>query len=109
MAESWVTSRRAVSAFNAFCLEQGWVFTETPEQTDFGKDGYLDFAYQGHLTGQCIAVQIKGGRSYRSGDGFCISADRRHRTLWMNSSVPVLESCGAPMMVVSTGRTSHRR
>ena len=89
MTESWVTSRMAVSAFNAFCLEQGWVFTETPEQTDFGKDGYLDFAYQGHLTGQCIAVQIKGGHSYRSGDGFCISADRRHRTLWMNSSVPV--------------------
>ena len=89
VADSWSTGRLAVNAFTKFCLDQGWVFTETPEQNDFGKDGYLDFAYQGHLTGQCIAVQIKGGHSYKSGDGFCIPADRRHRTLWMNSSVPV--------------------
>ena len=48
-----------------FCLDQGWVFTETPEQTDFGKDGYLDFSKGGRLTGQCIALQIKGGLSFR--------------------------------------------
>ena len=64
---TWVTSQKAVNAFEAFCLDQGWVFTETPEQTDFGKDGYLDFSKDGRLTGQCIALQIKGGVSFRRG------------------------------------------
>lgn len=89
VSKTWVTSQKAVNAFRAFCLNQGWVFTETPEQTDFGKDGYLDFSRNGRLTGQCIALQIKGGVSFRRGNSFIIPADRRRRTFWMESSVPV--------------------
>ena len=49
VSDTWVTSQKAVNTFQAFCLDQGWVFTETPEQTDFGKDGYLDFSKDGRL------------------------------------------------------------
>ncbi|WP_158294001.1 DUF4365 domain-containing protein [Kribbella sp. VKM Ac-2568] len=89
VSDTWVTSQKAVNAFQNFCLDQRWVFTETPEQTDFGKDGYLDFSKDGRLTGQCIALQIKGGVSFRKRDGYIIPADRRRRTFWMESSVPV--------------------
>ena len=84
-----MTSQEAVNAFEAFCLDQGWVFTETPEQTDFGKDGYLDFSKEGRLTGQCIALQIKGGVSFHRRGSYVIPADRRRRTFWSESSVPV--------------------
>ncbi|HUY50884.1 MAG TPA: DUF4365 domain-containing protein [Streptosporangiaceae bacterium] len=89
VSETWVTSQKAVNAFREFCLDQAWVFTETPEQTDFGKDGYLDFSRNGRLTGQCIAVQIKGGVSFHRRDSFVIPADGRRRNFWMKSSVPV--------------------
>ncbi len=89
VSDTWVTSQKAVNAFEAFRLDQGWVFTETPEQTDFGKDGYLDFSKEGRLTGQCIALQIKGGVSFRRRGGYVIPADRRRRTFWSESSVPV--------------------
>jgi len=89
VSDTWVTSQKAVNAFKAFCLDQGWVFTETPEQTDFGKDGYLDFSKEGRLTGQCIALQIKGGVSFHRHGSYVIPADRRRRKFWSESSVPV--------------------
>jgi hypothetical protein len=89
VSDTWVTSEKAVNAFEAFCLDQGWVFTETSEQTDFGKDGYLDFSKEGRLTGQCIALQIKGGVSFHRRDSYVIPADRRRRTFWRESSIPV--------------------
>lgn len=89
VTDTWVTSQRAVNAFKEFCLQHRWVFTETPEQTDFGKDGYLDFSHEDELTGQCIAVQIKGGSSWRTADGYLIRADTRRRSFWASSTVPV--------------------
>jgi len=89
VSDTWVTSQKAVNTFQAFCLDQGWVFTETPEQTDFGKDGYLDFSKDGRLTGQCIALQVKGGVSFHRRDSYVIPADRRRRTFWRESSIPV--------------------
>jgi hypothetical protein len=87
--DTWVTSRRAVLAFDAFCTARKWVFTETPEQSDFGKDGYLDFSHEGRLTGQCVAVQVKGGSSLRRANGYSIAADQRRRRLWMDSTIAV--------------------
>jgi hypothetical protein len=101
---TWVTSQKAVNAFEAFCLGQGWVFTETPEQTDFGKDGYLDFSKEGRLTGQCIALQIKGGVSFRRGGSYVIPADRRRRTFWSQSSVPVFGIVWGPRSRFTRGR-----
>ena len=63
--------------------------TTTSEQTDFGKGGYLDFSKDGRLTGQCIALQIKGGVSFHRQDGYVIPADRRRHTFWSESSIPV--------------------
>jgi len=87
--DAWATGRQAVAAFERFCTDHKWVFTELPGQADFGKDGYVDFSNGDRLTGQCIAVQIKGGRSFRRKDGYAVTADSRRRRLWANSTVPV--------------------
>jgi len=89
VSDSWATGRKAVAAFERFCTEQKWVFTELPGQADFGKDGYVDFSNGDRLTGQCIAVQIKGGRSFRRKGGYEVTADARRRHLWADSTVPV--------------------
>ncbi len=93
---SWVTSREAVLAFETFCTRRKWVFTETPKQTDFGKDGYLDLSHEGRLTGQCIAIQVKGRASLRRSGGYGIPADLRRRHLWMESTNPRVRSCVGP-------------
>ncbi len=85
----WVAGELAVLAFREFCTRQRWVFTDVPGQYDFGRDGYLDLSNAGQLTGHCIAVQIKGGASYRRSGGYTIRADMRRRTLWSESTIPV--------------------
>lgn len=67
------------------------MFVEVPGQSDFGKDGYVDIATGvGAVTGACFAVQIKGGRSYRRGDGYRIDGTEANRRLWASSTLPVL-------------------
>ena len=65
------------------------MFLEVPQQYDFGKDGYVDFSEQQTLNGLSIAVQVKGGKSYRSASGWEIPAKDRTRQLWFESTVPV--------------------
>lgn len=83
------TSEKALSAFKVLCAEQSWVFAETNQKDDYGKDGYLDLSKSGELDGRCVAVQVKGGKSYRSSDGHQIDANKRQRRVWLRSTVPV--------------------
>lgn len=46
-------------------IELGWEFRRTPQESDFGIDGYIDVVTEdGHVTGKSLAVQIKTGASY---------------------------------------------
>jgi hypothetical protein len=69
ITQSWRAGREAVAEFGLFCAKQGWIFVEVPEQSDFGKDGYVDLTTpEGEVPGNCFAVQVKGGRSrWRTG------------------------------------------
>ena len=89
ITDQWVTSRKAILAFEQFCVDQKWVFVEVSEQKDFGKDGYLDFSESGELNGLCIAVQVKGGKSLRRVGDFTFHAKESQRRLWRESTVPV--------------------
>jgi hypothetical protein len=89
VTSSWVVGRQGVNAFERRCLELGWVFHETPQQSDFGKDGYVDFTHNTTMTGPCVAVQIKGGRSFRNSDGYNLRASDSQRRFWEMSTVPV--------------------
>lgn len=89
VTRSWVIGQQGVNAFQRRCLELSWIFQETSQQSDFGKDGYLDFAPRSVVTGPCIAVQIKGGRSMKRGGGYTLKVSKSQRRFWEMSTVPV--------------------
>ena len=86
----WVTGQKAVNRFDDLALDQLWVFSRVPQERDFGKDGYLDVTTRGEFDGTCVAVQIKGGRSYHAGEGYRITASAENRRLWFSSPLPVI-------------------
>jgi len=55
----------------------------------YGKDAYIDLTEGDSVTGICIAVQIKGGESYRRSEGYMIPLDNGHARIWRGSTVPV--------------------
>jgi hypothetical protein len=69
------------------------IFHKIDQDNDVGNDAYIEFNEDTKTTGCCIAVQIKSGESYISGDGktFHFKADKPHFEYWSNHSLPV---CG---------------
>ncbi|MCB1099707.1 MAG: DUF4365 domain-containing protein [Verrucomicrobiae bacterium] len=53
--------------FQHFVATLGWTFRPVHQEDDFGIDGYIDVVTEGHVTGQCLAVQIKCGDSFLRG------------------------------------------
>jgi hypothetical protein len=65
------------------------VFQPVDASNDFGKDGYVDVADDGTLTGELFSVQVKGGESWSAADRDRIPVGK-HRDVWMNSPVSVI-------------------
>ncbi len=72
----------------------GWEFRRTPQEADFGIDGYIDvITKEGYVTGKSFAVQIKTGPSYlvESPRGaWRYRGDVKHVNYYANLDVPVL-------------------
>jgi len=73
----------------------GWNFRRTPQELDFGIDGYIDIVTdEGYVTGKSIAVQIKTGTSYlRDGSNtetWRYVGDLKHINYYINHHTPVL-------------------
>ncbi len=81
--------RAAVNAARTFFESCNCVFQAVDLANDFGKDAYVDLVEGNVVTGLCVAVQIKGGRSYRRAEGYAIPLDEKHAQIWRASSVPV--------------------
>lgn len=81
--------REAVNAARAFFESCNCVFQEVDLGNDYGKDAYVDLVHGENVTGLCVALQIKGGRSYRRTGGYVLPLDEAHTRIWRASSVPV--------------------
>lgn len=84
------TERAAIRAAQAVFENSGMHVQEVDTANDIGKDLYVDLVADGAFTGELIALQVKGGPSYRGLHGshqLRASADDRY--LWANSPVPV--------------------
>lgn len=72
----------------------GWVFRRTPQEADFGIDGYIDIVTDlGYVTGRSIAVQVKTGTSYlgsQSTNCHVYRGETRHINYYLNLSQPVV-------------------
>ena len=84
-----VVERAAVNAARAIFELHRQIYIEVDQANDYGRDAYVDLTDDGTLTGQVIAVQVKGGVSYKSDAGHFIPYTVSDRALWVNSSVPV--------------------
>lgn len=83
--------RSAVNAARIFFEENGCVFQEIEGANDYGKDAYVDIGDGVYVTGICAALQIKGGKSFRTVAGdYRIPVDEGHRRVWAESTVPIL-------------------
>jgi len=58
-------------------------------ENDYGKDAYVDLTVEGMVTGLCVALQVKGGTSYRAAGGYRIPVNQEHYAVWRGSSLPV--------------------
>jgi hypothetical protein len=83
-----VKERSAVNAARTLFEASGCVFQEVDQGNDYGKDAYVDLVEGKEVTGFCIALQIKGGVSYRRPFGYAIPVDG-HRGVWKQSPLPV--------------------
>ncbi len=81
--------RSAVNAARTLFESCDCVFQEVELANDYGKDAYVDIAEAEDVTGLCVALQIKGGKSYRRSNGYGIPLDQAHARIWETSSVPV--------------------
>lgn len=80
--------RSAVNATRTFFESQGCVFQEIDLANDYGKDAYVDLVASQDLTGMCVALQIKGGISYRTRNGYSIPIGP-HEQIWRESTLPI--------------------
>ena len=71
-----------------------WIFRRNHSEHDFGIDAYIDIVLNsGEVTGQCIALQIKSGKSFfktKTPNGFTFYGDSKHLNYYLNTPMPVV-------------------
>jgi hypothetical protein len=87
------TGKLGVSFVETIVSEDGSIFRETPQDTDVGIDGYIEFVENDIATGTLVGVQIKAGESflkqYSDGMYFSINASRADINYWNSHAIPV--------------------
>ncbi|MFE3580001.1 DUF4365 domain-containing protein [Streptomyces vinaceus] len=78
----------AVNALRTLLEEHDHIVQEISGQNDFGEDLYVTFTDEGDVTSDMIKVQVKGGESWRRGNGYAVPVDR-HGDTWADGNVPV--------------------
>ncbi|MFE3118004.1 DUF4365 domain-containing protein [Streptomyces niveus] len=78
----------AVNALRTLLEEHGHIVQEISGQNDFGEDCYVTFTDDEDVTSDTIKVQVKGGNSWRRGNGYAVPVDR-HRDTWSEGNIPV--------------------
>lgn len=81
--------RTAVAAVQQLLDGAGLIFQPIDGANDIGKDAYVDLTSDGEVTGEVIALQIKGGTSYQRANGYAIPCSASDAELWRSSSVPI--------------------
>ncbi|MFF0014581.1 DUF4365 domain-containing protein [Streptomyces sp. NPDC005374] len=77
-----------MNALRALLEEHDHIVQEISGQNDFGEDFYVTFTDNGEVTSDTIKVQVKGGDSWRRGNGYAVPIDQ-HGGTWANGNIPV--------------------
>ncbi|MFE3626090.1 DUF4365 domain-containing protein [Streptomyces goshikiensis] len=81
--------RAAVNKTRSLLERHGHIVQEVEGGSDFGEDLYVSFVQNGRRTGDLVAIQVKGGLSFRRAAGYAVST-RKHADDWRISNVPVV-------------------
>ncbi len=81
--------KAALRAVTAIFEDANMIVQSIDGANDIGKDLYVDLTDGRRVTGATIAVQVKGGLSYRRGDAYVIPFSVDDKELWATSSVPI--------------------
>jgi hypothetical protein len=108
--EAQATGKLGAALFEVLVRRSlAWDYRSTPQESDFGIDGYVDIvAAGGFVTGKSIAVQIKTGNSYfmeETADGWLYRGELKHLNYYLNLPAPVILVLVDP----STSRAWWRR
>ncbi|GAA1387501.1 hypothetical protein GCM10009639_12560 [Kitasatospora putterlickiae] len=87
--ESRRTERAAVNAVRSLLERAGHIVNEIDGSNDFGEDLYVTFAHHDRRMPYSIAIQVKGGRSFRRRRGFSVPVGS-HTDEWRDSNIPVI-------------------
>jgi hypothetical protein len=81
--------KAALRAVEALFDDANHIYQPITGSNDIGKDAVVDIVIDGETTGDLIALQIKGGASYRRSRGYAIPCSAADRELWRSSAIPV--------------------
>ncbi|RLK60417.1 DUF4365 domain-containing protein [Actinokineospora cianjurensis] len=84
-----ILADRAVARVTSLFQESGHVVQKIDGHNDFGEDIYVSFNEARRPTGSTIAVQVKGGSSYRSARGYRVRV-KQHGESWRRANAPVV-------------------
>jgi hypothetical protein len=82
------TERRAVRAVTGLFEDHSHIVQAISGENDFGEDLYVRFVKDQVVTGTTIAVQVKGGASYKAAGGYRVPVGDHHKS-WAGPNVPV--------------------
>ncbi|WJD98279.1 DUF4365 domain-containing protein [Streptomyces antimycoticus] len=83
----------------ALLERHGHIVQEVEGGSDFGEDLYVSFVRNGRRTGDLIAVQVKGGLSFRRASGYAVST-KKHPTALMWMIVAALHLLGLGVLLI---------
>ena len=84
------TERKGVRAAQGLFEDAGFLFQEVDLANDIGKDAYVDLAENDRFAGEMIAIQVKSGEKYRSGQNYKVPCNANDAALWRGSVVPII-------------------
>ncbi|MFD6393911.1 DUF4365 domain-containing protein [Nocardia sp. NPDC060259] len=79
----------ALNRVTALFQRAGHIVHRIDGRNDFGEDLLVTFVEDGHHTGETIALQVKGGTSYRSARDYRVRVGS-HTKSWTGTNVPVV-------------------
>lgn len=91
-SKSQEIGKKGQAYFHYFMAQWGWSYRPTPQESDFGVDGYIDIVVDENVIGKSVAVQVKCGDTYmskRTEGGIRYEGKNKHINYYLNLQIPI--------------------
>lgn len=84
------TEKKGINFVRSIVENSNCIFNEIPKQNDFGNDALIEIVDNETVTGICVVLQIKSGKSYCRKESCVIPSDRKHLKYWNSHKLPTI-------------------